>query len=378
LPDQVVRRSSNSDVAADAEFRARLSAALGGEYRVDRLIGEGGFGRVYVGVDVRLDRAVAIKVIRPDLAGARAFLDRFRREAMAMAKFRHPGIVPIYDIRETDGLTYFIMPFIAGDTLRARLEKHRVIAPQEARKLLVELCDCLGASHRAGIVHRDIKPDNVILEEGALSRALLMDFGIAKSMADLDGTGTGTTMGTPAYMSPEQANGDALIDHRSDIYSIGALGYHLLTGRPPFVGSTPREIIAALFMKKPEPLRKLNPSVPRPFADAIMRCLEKDPADRFQDARELSGELQRVSFGDVNTAAAPPNFAWAFFGGCALAGLAIAALVTWTRGLSSNTLWWLAGGLAAIAIACSPVARATTEPLSLELKDWIKERQRKR
>ncbi|MFN2604593.1 MAG: serine/threonine-protein kinase, partial [Gemmatimonadaceae bacterium] len=169
----------------------------------DRLIGEGGFGRVYSGMDVRLERAVAIKVIRPDLAGARIFLDRFRKEAMAMAKFRHPGIVPIYDIRENQGLIYFIMPLIAGDTLRARLEKHRLIAPQEARKLLVELCDCLAASHRAGIIHRDIKPDNILIAADGTPK--LADFGLTKDLTAVAGdmTMAGHLLGTPNYMSPE-------------------------------------------------------------------------------------------------------------------------------------------------------------------------------
>src|SRR2546430_15106207 len=151
------KRASGAGPVDDPDYRTRLGTALGGGYRVDKLIGEGGFGRVYSGMDVRLDRAVAIKVIRPELAGASAFLDRFRREAMAMAKFRHPGIVPIFDIRESDGMIYFIMPLIAGDTLRMRLDKHRVLAPQECRELLVRLCDCLAASHHAGIPPPDIK-----------------------------------------------------------------------------------------------------------------------------------------------------------------------------------------------------------------------------
>lgn len=375
----VAKRPSHSGGVDDPEFRNRLAAALGTEYRIDKLIGEGGYGRVYSAMDVRLERAVAVKVIRPDFAGARAFLDRFRKEAMAMAKFRHPGIVPIYDIKERDGLIYFIMPLIAGDTLRARLDKYRSIAPQETRKLLVELCDCLGASHRAGIIHRDIKPDNVILEEGALSRALLMDFGIAKSMADLGGTATGTTIGTPTYMSPEQANGDALIDHRSDIYSLGALGYHMLTGRPPFVGSTPREIIAAHFMKEPEPVRKLNPSVPKILADAIMRCLSKDPADRFQDARELSVELQRVTFGEPQSdVEVRPNFAWPFFLGTTAIAMATAILARQIGSLDASVLWWIAGGFGLIAILCSPVARPSTEPVVHMARQWIRERLRRK
>jgi serine/threonine protein kinase len=378
LADDDLDRTSppGPEPADDPEFRARLEAAVGADYRIERLIGEGGFGRVYGATDVRLDRPVAIKVIRPDLAGARAFLDRFRREAMAMAKFRHAGIVPIYDINERDGLIYFVMPLIAGDTLRARLQKHRVIAPQETRKLLVELCECLAASHRAGIVHRDIKPDNVILEGGAISRALLMDFGIAKSMAEFDGTGSGAMIGTPTYMSPEQANGDALIDHRSDIYSVGVLAYHMLTGRPPFTGASPRAIIAAHMMKEPDAIRKLNPSVPKPFADAVARCLAKEPGDRFQDAMELSAELQRVAFGPevLPYAETRQNFAWPFFLGVATTAIAAAAIAATFGGLDSGTIRWMAVGLAVVALSCSPVVRALTDPWSERLKALFRRR----
>jgi serine/threonine-protein kinase len=202
-----------------------------------------------------------------------------------------------------------------------------------------------------------------------------MDFGIAKSMADLDGTATGTTIGTPTYMSPEQANGDALIDHRSDIYSLGALGYHMLTGRPPFVGSSPREIIAAHFMKEPEPIRKLNPSVPMILADAIMRCLAKEPDDRFQDARELSVELQRVTFGDLHAAEdARPYYAWPFFLGCTAVAAASALFAGALGGLDAVALWYAAGSAAIVAVLCSPLARPSMEPLILAAREWIRTR----
>jgi len=206
-----------------------------------------------------------------------------------------------------------------------------------------------------------------------------MDFGIAKSMADIDGTATGTTIGTPTYMSPEQANGDALIDHRSDIYSVGALGYHMLTGRPPFVGSSPREIIAAHFMKEPEPVRKLNPSVPKILADAIMRCLAKEPADRFQDARELSVELQRVTFSDPLAApAAPPSFAWPFFLGCTAIAVASAFLARFLGSLDAGILWYVAGGAAVIALLCSPLARPSIDPAIESTRAWLRARLRRK
>ena len=362
---RVARDDKAVESAEDREFRGRLEKAVGANYEIEGLLGEGGFGRVYAGKDVRLDRAVAIKVIRPDLAGARAFSDRFRKEAMALAKFRHPGIVPIYDIQEHEGLIYFVMPLIGGDTIRERLERHRTVAPQEARKLLVELCQCLAATHRAGIVHRDIKPDNVILEADAMARALLMDFGIAKSVAELSETNSGMIMGTPTYMSPEQVNGDAIIDHRSDIYSIGVLGYHMLTGRPPFVGSSSHEVAFGHLTRMPEPIRKLNPSVPPGLADALERCLAKNPDDRFQNAGELAGELNAVSFAEAaGRVEEKANYAFPFFVGMTLVTLVVGLLGAERLAYLTRREWmWIAGGLGALAILCSPMVRVSTDAL---------------
>src|SRR5687767_8832566 len=307
-------------VSIDTDFLDTLRSALGADYRVDRMIGEGGFGRVYAATDVRLGRDVAIKVIRPELAGARAFLDRFRKEGTALAKFRHPGIVPIYDIRERDGLIYYIMPLIEGDTLRTKLDARGKLSPKETQRILIELCDCLAATHRGGIIHRDIKPDNIILE-GFFSSALLMDFGIAKATKSESTTDSGIAVGTPTYMSPEQASGDDSIDHRSDIYSVGVLGYHMLTGKLPFTGRTAHSIIAGHMTELPPPIRKINPSVPKSMADAIEKCLEKSPEHRFQNAMALSETLQQVTFGiEMEPQAIEPrNYAMPFFAGLALA-----------------------------------------------------------
>lgn len=294
LPEDASQAAPSQHPEDDPEFRMRLQHAVGEDFALEEMIGQGGFGCVYRARDTRLGRIVAIKAIRPDLAGARAFLARFRKEGVALAKLRHPGIVPIYDIREGDGLIYYIMPFIVGENLRTKLERGPV-APKEAHRILGELCDSLAASHRAGIVHRDIKPDNVILE-GVLGKVLLMDFGIAKGIDDFEATGSGMLLGTPTYMSPEQASGDTQIDQRSDIYSVGVLGYHLLTGDPPFVGRTPQAVIVKHVTEEPVPVRRVNPSVPRPLADAIMRCLAKSPDDRFGSAMDLWAALQEVTF----------------------------------------------------------------------------------
>jgi eukaryotic-like serine/threonine-protein kinase len=379
LPDRLVKVRTPppaGESADDRVFRERLATAVGADYQIEALIGEGGFGRVYSGKDVRLDRRVAIKVIRPDLAGARAFSDRFRKEAMALAKFRHPGIVPIYDIQEHEGLIYFVMPLIVGDTLRTRLQMHRAIAPQETRKLLVDLCQCLAATHRADIVHRDIKPDNVILEADATARPLLMDFGIAKSVAELSVTNSGMIMGTPTYMSPEQMSGDAIVDHRSDIYSVGVLGYHMLTGRPPFVGATPSEVAYGHLTRDPEPIRKLNPSVPAAMAAALERCLAKNPGDRFQSAGEVAGALSQVTFAEaVGLVEEKANYAFPFFAGMAIVTLVVALLGADRLRYVGRREWtWIFGGVTALAILCSPMVRVTTDALYRDFRTSFKRR----
>jgi len=278
-----------------ASFTTRFQYVLGTEYKLLSLIGQGGFARVYKAWDRRLDRIVAIKVIRPDLVETELFWESFRNEAIALAKLRHPGIVPIYDIRERGGLIYYIMPFVEGTTLEARLERTR-LPPFESRRILSELTDALAAAHRAKMVHLDIKPANVFLE-GDVQKVLLMDFGIAMALSEQieDATG-GPVIGTPAYMSPEQARGLADIDHRSDIYSVGALGYRMLTGQPPFSAKEPADVLRKHISQPPVPIRVINPTIPKEFADAIMHCLEKDPWDRFSTAKELGGALQSVTF----------------------------------------------------------------------------------
>lgn len=276
-------------------FEATLRDVLSAEYDLVSWIGQGGFARVYRARDRRLDRIVAIKVIRPDLIGTKVFVESFRNEGIALAKLRHPGIVPIYDIRERGGLIYYVMPFVQGTTLAARLERAR-LPPYESRRILSELADALAAAHRAKMVHLDIKPANVFLE-GDLQKVLLMDFGIAKALTEqVDESSSRPVVGTPEYMSPEQARGLPEIDHRSDIYSLGALGYRMLMGRPPFRGRNAADILAKHVNEKPVPIRDINPTIPKDFADTIMRCLAKDPRDRFPTAMDLRRALESVTF----------------------------------------------------------------------------------
>lgn len=276
-------------------FSARFRHVLGAEYQLLSLIGQGGFARVYKARDRRLDRIVAIKVIRPDRVGTERFLESFRNEGVALAKLRHPGIVPIYDIRERGGLIYYIMPFVEGTTLKARLDRGR-LPPYESRRILSELTDALAAAHRAKMVHLDIKPANVFLE-GDFQKVLLMDFGTAVTLKDqIEESSGGPVVGTPEYMSPEQARGLPDIDHRSDIYSLGALGYRMLMGRPPFSGRDPTEILQKHVSETPRHIRDINPTIPKDFADAIMQCLEKDPWDRIPTAKKLGSALESVTF----------------------------------------------------------------------------------
>jgi len=287
-----------------ANFNAKFRHIIGAEYELLSLLGQGGFARVYKARDRRLDRIVAIKVIRPDVVGTELFVESFRNEGVALAKLRHPSIIPIYDIREREGLIYYVMPFVQGTTLEARLARGR-LPPYESRRILSELSEALGAAHRAKMVHLDIKPANVFLE-GDLGRVLLMDFGTAMAVSEVvEESSGGPVVGTPEYMSPEQARGLPEIDHRSDIYSVGALGYCMLMGRPPFSGRTAPEILQKHVKEAPVPIRDVNPTIPKEFADAIMRCLEKDPWKRFSTTKELDAALQAVTFRSTQELNAP-------------------------------------------------------------------------
>jgi len=287
-----------------ANFNTLFRHIIGAEYELLSLLGQGGFARVYKARDRRLDRIVAIKVIRPDVVGTELFVESFRNEGVALAKLRHPGIIPIYDIREREGLIYYVMPFVQGTTLEARLARGR-LPPYESRRILSELSEALGAAHRAKMVHLDIKPANVFLE-GDLGRVLLMDFGTAMAVSEVvEESSGGPVVGTPEYMSPEQARGLPEIDHRSDIYSVGALGYCMLMGRPPFGGRSATEILQKHVKEAPVPIRDVNPTIPKEFADAIMRCLEKDPWKRFSTTKELDAALQAVTFRSTQELNAP-------------------------------------------------------------------------
>jgi RNA polymerase subunit RPABC4/transcription elongation factor Spt4 len=276
--------------------RAEVQAALGTNFEIKSLIGRGGFGEVWSALDVQLGRDVAVKVLRPEVGNDPEFRKRFRREARAVARLRHPGIVPIYHVGESGGMVWFIMPLVEGITLRAALAAPGGLTRDEAVRILIEASASLGEAHARGIVHRDIKPENIMLE-GPQRRVLLMDFGVAKMEGQAEGEGGATAadmvLGSPEYMSPEQATARPL-DARSDIYSLGVVAYKMLSGRLPFEGDTPREILAHHVLTAPTRLQVHAP-VRAALADAVMRCLAKTPEARWQTAAEFARALAAAS-----------------------------------------------------------------------------------
>jgi tRNA A-37 threonylcarbamoyl transferase component Bud32 len=273
------------------EFPERLRAALADRYTVEREIGSGGMATVYLAEDVKHHRKVAVKVLRPDLAAALG-ADRFLREIEIAAQLEHPHILTLIDSGEADGFLFYIMPYVQGESLRARLAREGELPISEAARILREVVDALAHAHASGLVHRDIKPDNVLLSG---QHAVVTDFGVAKAVSEATGrqqlTTAGVALGTPAYMSPEQAAADPNVDHRADVYAVGALAYELLTGRPPFVGDTPQQVLAAHVTDTPDPVTRYRDTVPPGMADLVMRCLAKKPADRWQRIEELLPQL---------------------------------------------------------------------------------------
>ena len=251
--------------------------------------------RVFVAEEIELERKVVVKVLPPDL-GAGLNIDRFRREIQLAAKLQHPHIVPLLAGGAQGALLYYTMPFIDGESLRAKLSKSRELPVHEAAKVLIEIADALAYAHSHSVVHRDIKPENVLMTG---KHAVVTDFGVARALSNSTGgstlTSMGVALGTPAYMAPEQAAADPLVDHRADIYALGVVGYELLTGRTPFAGLTPQMMLSAQVTTAPEHITKYRPNVPPQLAAVIMQCLEKNPADRLQSAEELRARLEAIS-----------------------------------------------------------------------------------
>ncbi len=276
-----------STAAPSDPVRDILKVALGRQYEIQRLLGRGGMGAVYLATEAALEREVAIKVLPPDRGSTQDSRDRFRREARTAAKLSHPNIVPLYTFGDVDGTLYFVMGYVKGESLAARLKREGRLPVEDARRILIEMAEALDYAHKLGVIHRDIKPDNVLLEEGT-GRARLTDFGVAKALgAGQTLTEIGGVLGTPHYMSPEQAQGKSDIDHRSDLYSLGVMGYAMLAGRLPFEGATPGDVMVQHITKEAPPLKTHAPATPSELASALARCLVKSPSQRWPDAKSL-------------------------------------------------------------------------------------------
>ena len=273
-----------------AAAAARLSAALADRYRIERELGTGGMATVYLAHDLKHERDVAIKVLHPDL-GAALGSERFLSEIRTTARLQHPHILPLLDSGAADGLLYYVMPLVTGETLRTRLERERQLPIDDTVRIAREVADALGYAHSLGVIHRDIKPENILLQGG---HALVADFGIALAVQSAGGarmTQTGLSLGTPQYMSPEQAMGERAIDARSDIYALGAVCYEMLVGEPPFTGPSVQAIVARLITEEPRAIGAQRKAVPESVEATVMRALEKLPADRFASASEFIASL---------------------------------------------------------------------------------------
>ncbi len=268
----------------------RLKAALADRYRIERELGQGGMATVFLAHDLKHDRQVAIKLLKPELAAVLG-AERFVVEIKTTAALQHPHILPLFDSGTADGFLYYVMPYIPGETLRSKLDRETQLGVDEAVKIAREVADALDYAHRNGVIHRDIKPENILLHDG---RPMVADFGIALAVSAAAGgrmTETGLSLGTPYYMSPEQATAEKEISARSDVYSLASVLYEMLTGEPPYMGNSAQQIIMKIITETAQPVTKLRKSVPQNVADAVARALEKLPADRFPTAAAFSAAL---------------------------------------------------------------------------------------
>ncbi len=272
-----------------------LTAALVDRYHIERQLGQGGMATVYLAQDLKHERRVAIKVLRPELA-AIIGAERFLREIKTIATLQHPHILGLIDSGEVQGTAYYVMPFVEGESLRDRLSREKQLPIPDAVRIASEVASALDYAHRHGVIHRDIKPENILLHD---SQALVADFGIALAVSTAGGTRmteTGLSLGTPGYMSPEQATGDRQLDARSDVYSLGCMLYEMLVGEPPHTGPTVQAVIAAVVTKDPEPISTRRSTVPPHVADAVHQALAKLPADRFESAAAFARALGDPAF----------------------------------------------------------------------------------
>ena len=300
------------------EQEARLATALADRYRIERELGQGGMATVYLAEDLKHQRKVALKVLKPELAAVLG-AERFLAEIKVTANLQHPNLLPLFDSGEADGFLYYVMPYVEGETPRARLERERELPVDDVVRLVTLLATALDYAHAHGVIHRDLKPENILLQAG---QPVIADFGIAVAVAEAGGsrvTETGLSLGTPHYMSPEQAAGDRTLDARSDQYALGAVTYEMLSGEPPHTGPTAQAIMARLMTETPRSLRATRPEVPVAMDRAVGRALARSPADRFPSCAALAAAM-------VSVPASRPR-GWVVAG--AVAALAVVATVAW-------------------------------------------------
>jgi serine/threonine-protein kinase len=334
----------------------RLTHSLADRYRIERELGQGGMATVYLAQDLKHDRRVALKVLKPELAAVLG-AERFVQEIKTTAALQHPHILPLFDSGAAEGFLYYVMPFIDGETLRTRLDRETQLGIDDAVRLTTAIADALDYAHRHGVIHRDIKPENILLHDG---RPMVADFGIALALSAAAGgrmTETGMSLGTPHYMSPEQATADKELTGRSDIYSLASVLYEMLTGDPPHTGSSAQQIIMKIVTEEAQPVTKLRRAVPPNVAAAVSKALEKLPADRFATAHDFAEALGNPSFGLATATATAPM-------------AAIAA-----RRRSRSALYGVAGAFLALAalgawgwVRRAPVPGATRERIALTTK----------
>src|SRR5215472_4801982 len=329
------RPSSSLEESCRVFTTDALATALADRYTIERLIGEGGMARVFLARDLRHNRRVALKVLRPDL-GAVVGVERFQAEIEVTANLQHPNLLPLFDSGEAGDLLFYVMPYVEGESLRARIQREKQLPVDEVLRIATAVAGALDYAHRHGVIHRDLKPENILLHDG---QPLVADFGIALAISNASGariTQTGISLGTPQYMSPEQATGDRSIDARTDIYSLGALTYEMLTGEPPHTGSTSQAIIARVLTERPRSIRATRSSVPEHIEAAVDHALEKLPADRwatahdFADAmngrRQVTRSTGILPSGRATTVVARSSrirevVAWSLFGAAAVAAI---------------------------------------------------------
>ncbi|MGH7690460.1 MAG: protein kinase domain-containing protein, partial [Gemmatimonadaceae bacterium] len=316
----------------------RLAAALSDRYRIERELGAGGMATVYLAHDLKHDRNVALKVLRPELAAVIG-AERFLAEIKTTANLQHPHILPLHDSGEVNGTVFYVMPYVEGESLRDRLSRERQLPIDDALRITTQVAGALDYAHRHGVIHRDIKPENILLHDG---QALVADFGIALAAATTAGnrlTETGMSLGTPTYMSPEQAMGERHIDARSDVYALACVLYEMLTGDPPFTGSSAQAIVAKVLTEKPASVRKFRDTVPPTVDAALMAALAKLPADRFEGTAQFAAALADRGAPSVGAYVEPGRrdpYARIFWP--ALAGVfLVAAILAWFAGRLGST-----------------------------------------